>query len=296
MSLCTSKPDLSSKRRRFQPPITTFFSTSSHPSSNASSLSHNHYSAPTHSPTPVVETKVQASLLSVGMRVRKSVAEGYKTNHAKNMDEKHTITTITKFAHQERTAASVQPSTYSTTMRSELAPFSGMDRSSQYTLSLPYPGTSTLHTQQEHTITTDEGDTFSLPPSSQESIDSQSFSTPPPMLKKRTHTDFDFEPYEDDEDIDLGFDEMNNEWQDPLRLNPFHHGARPSAGANLHGRTILSPTLNQQRRRFLGVKHNKPVGGNPMDVDDFEEPAFLRRREDVEMEVVDEVQMGGVEM
>ncbi|KAL3492828.1 ribonucleotide reductase inhibitor-domain-containing protein [Aspergillus germanicus] len=296
MPLSTSKPDLSSKKRRFQPPITIFFSTSSHPSSNASSLSHNHYSAPTHSPTPVVESKVQASLLSVGMRVRKSVAEGYKTNHAKNMDEKHTIITTTKITHEDTTDTSAQPSTYSTTMRSELAPFSGMGRLNQYTPSLPYPGTSTHHQQQEHIITTDEDDAFSLPPSSQESIDSQSFSTPPPMLKKRTHNDFDFdfEPYEDDEEINLGFDEMNNKWQDPLRLNPFHHGASPGSGTNLHGRTILSPRLNQQRRRFLGVKHNKPVGGDSMEVDDFEEPTFLRRREEVEMDIGGEVQMGGM--
>jgi hypothetical protein len=290
----TSIPDLSSKKRRFQPPITTFFSTSSHPSSNASSLSHNHYSAPTHSATPVVESKVQASLLSVGMRVRKSVAEGYKTNHAKNMDEKHTVIISTNSIHEQSANTSIQPSTYSKTLRSELAPFSGMGRSNQYTPSLPYPGTSTLHKQQEHMITTDEDDAFSLPPSSQESVDSQSFSTPPPMLKKRTHNDFNFEPYEDDEDIDLSFDEMDNKWQDPLRLNLFHHSVSHAASTNMHGRTILSPRLNQQRRRFLGVKHSKPVGGNFMDVDDFEEPAFLRRREEVEMDIVDEVQMGGM--
>ncbi|KAL2833538.1 ribonucleotide reductase inhibitor-domain-containing protein [Aspergillus pseudoustus] len=291
MSLSTSKPDLSSKRRRFQTPITTFFPTSAHPSSDGpSSVSHNHYSALTHSPTPVVPAKVQASLLSVGMRVRKSVAEGYKTHHAKGIDEKHISTTT--FTKEERRNTSVNPGTYSASTRSELTPFSGMGRMTQYqcTPSLPYLGTSTQ--QQEHTITT-EDDAFSLPPSSQESIDSQSYSTPPPpILKKRTHTDFDFEPYEDEEEIDLDLDEVDNKWQDPPRLNPFHN-ARAGAGTNLLGRTILSPTLNQQRRRFLGAKH-KPAEGNPMDLDDFEEPAFLRRREEVDMDVVAEVQMGGV--
>ncbi|RAL05238.1 uncharacterized protein BO80DRAFT_131599 [Aspergillus ibericus CBS 121593] len=82
--------DLTSKRRRFQPPITNFFTTTSSSSSNPLStdnattrshpLSYNHYSTATCSPTPIVPTKVQASLLSVGMRVRKSVAEGYKTH------------------------------------------------------------------------------------------------------------------------------------------------------------------------------------------------------------------------
>ncbi|KAL2818327.1 ribonucleotide reductase inhibitor-domain-containing protein [Aspergillus granulosus] len=287
MSLSTTKPDLSSKRRRFQPPITTFFSTSSHPSSNGpSSVSYNHYSALTHSPTPVVPAKIQASLLSVGMRVRKSVAEGYRTHHAKAIDEKHTTTTTSSSTREEKKR------TYSVATRSELAPFSGMGRSSQYT---PYPGPSTYQQLPEHTITTDE-DAFSLAPSSQESVDSQSYSAPPPppIIKKRTHTDFDFdfEPYEDEDGINLDFTGMDDGWQDSPRLHPFH-GAGAAPGTNLHGRTILSPTLNQQRRRFLAAKH-KPGAGNPMDVDDFEEPAFLRRREEVEMDVVAEVQMGGM--
>ncbi|KAL3463257.1 ribonucleotide reductase inhibitor-domain-containing protein [Aspergillus heterothallicus] len=291
MSLSTIKADLSSKRRRFQPPITTFFSTVAHPSSNGpSSVSYNHYSALTHSPIPVVPAKVQASLLSVGMRVRKSVAEGYKTHHAKSTDEKPTTTTTLKHDGRKNHTA-VQPSTYTASARSELAPFSGMGRSSsqyQYTPSVPY-----LAQEQEYTITTDD-DTFSLPPSSQESVDSQSYSapTPPSILKKRTHTDLDFEPYEDEDEIDLDSDGMDSKWQDPLRLNPFHSAS--ADGAHLHGRTILSPTLNQQRRRFLGAAKHRSVAGNPMDLDDFEEPAFLRRREEVEMDVADEVQMGGM--
>ncbi|CAK96191.1 hypothetical protein AAWM_08987 [Aspergillus awamori] len=125
--------DLASKRRRFQPPITSFFSTTSTPPSEDNAnvttdrshhLSHNHYSAATCSPTPIVPTKVQASLLSVGMRVRKSVAEGYKTRLAK-----------------------------SDSSFSELAPYSGM-RS---------------HSAPMNLITDDEGDAFSLPSSSQES-------------------------------------------------------------------------------------------------------------------------------
>ncbi|GKZ16718.1 hypothetical protein AbraIFM66951_008626 [Aspergillus brasiliensis] len=133
MSPTNKASDLASKRRRFQPPITSFFSTTSTPpsedngnvpTSRAHHLSHNHYSAATCSPTPIVSTKVQASLLSVGMRVRKSVAEGYKTRLAKP-DPSH----------------------------AELAPYSGM-RS---------------HSAPMNLITNDEGDAFSLPSSSQES-------------------------------------------------------------------------------------------------------------------------------
>ncbi|PWY88713.1 hypothetical protein BO94DRAFT_534611 [Aspergillus sclerotioniger CBS 115572] len=90
----TKTLDLASKRRRFQPPITNYFTTTPSssipiPTDNTTTttrshhLSYNHYSAATCSPTPIVPTRVQASLLSVGMRVRKSVAEGYKTNLAK---------------------------------------------------------------------------------------------------------------------------------------------------------------------------------------------------------------------
>ncbi|KAL2871940.1 uncharacterized protein BJX67DRAFT_341071 [Aspergillus lucknowensis] len=266
----TTKPDLSSKRRRFQPPITTFFTTSPNPSSNdSSSVSYNHYSAVTHSPTPVVPAKVQASLLSVGMRVRKSVAEGYKTHHAKAIDEKYTTTT---FASDEKVNTLKRTHMLSTT-RSELAPFSGMGKPTEYTPSLPYPTTSTsTHHNFNHIITTDEpDDAFSLPPSSQESIDSQSFT--PPITKKRAHSDFD--PYEDD----LDFEGIVNNWQDPLRLNPVNQG-----------RTILSPTLNHQRRRFIG-ETQKAIGVCTMDLDDFEEATFLRRREEVDMDV--EFQMSG---
>ncbi|OOF95451.1 hypothetical protein ASPCADRAFT_207938 [Aspergillus carbonarius ITEM 5010] len=89
----TKNLDLASKRRRFQPPITNYFTTT--PSTPISTnntttttrshhLSYNHYSTATCSPTPIVPTRIQASLLSVGMRIRKSVAEGYKTNLAKS--------------------------------------------------------------------------------------------------------------------------------------------------------------------------------------------------------------------
>src|SRR5699024_9660631 len=76
-----------SKRRRFQPPITSFFTPS--PFSDSSQqddfspcVSHNHYSATTSSPTPVVSAKTQSNLLAAGMRVRKAIAEGYKTKAA----------------------------------------------------------------------------------------------------------------------------------------------------------------------------------------------------------------------
>ncbi|KAL4917797.1 ribonucleotide reductase inhibitor-domain-containing protein [Aspergillus aurantiobrunneus] len=277
--------DLSSKRRRFQPPITTFFTTSSDPTapSTSSHLSHNHYSAVTHSPHPVVPAKVQASLLSVGMRVRKSIADGYKTHHAKTEEK---LTT-----HEDKKTTLKASSTIHSTpfTRSELAPFCGISKSTEYTTSQPLPHPTNYHIHNHQTIVTDEtDDAFSLPPSSQESIDSES---PAPITnrtqKKRSHHDFDSGPYEDDlgEMDGVSDDElMSHAWQDPLRLHPVTHTTR---------RTILSPTLNHQRRRIFAAQKYNTVH-SAMDLDDFEEPTFLRRREEVDMDVEVEVQTPGI--
>ncbi|KAL2824131.1 ribonucleotide reductase inhibitor-domain-containing protein [Aspergillus cavernicola] len=290
MSL-TSKPTDLSKRRRFQPPITSFFPT---PSDSHSALSHNHYSAATHSPTPVVPAKIQASLLSVGMRVRKSMAEGYKTDHAKVTP---TITaSVAEEEHKNTTTAA-----YATQTHSELAPFCGMGKATGYhnlTQTLPYPTPNTTHHHHNNNIvTTDDLDeTFSLPPSSQESLSSTSSDSPIPLFppqKKRTHNDF--TTYEDEDQVsDLGdptYTTTPHSWQDPLRLHPI---ASTLKQTQAQGRTILFPTINHQRRRFFAAagKHKSTVATTTMDLDDFEEPVFLRKREEVDGEC--EVQMGGI--
>ncbi|KAL4970421.1 uncharacterized protein BDV14DRAFT_163233 [Aspergillus stella-maris] len=276
MATTIPKP-LDSKRRRFQPPITTFFTASSDPNAPSTPLhlSHNHYAAITNSPTPVVPAKVQASLLSVGMRVRKSIADGYKTNHAK--EEKQIIVENNSNALKER--ISITP-----TNRSELAPFCGMSKSSEYSSAprpLPNPVTYTHHHHHHHDynqfITTDEdNDAFSLPPSSQESVDSElDRPVAVPTQRKRTHQDFNLDPYEDDMDEADVDDDYTFGRQDPLRLHPV---------TNTTGREILSPTLNTQRRRAVGAQ-KYTSGQRGIQLDDFEEPAFLRRREEVDMDV-----------
>ncbi|KAF2624886.1 hypothetical protein BU25DRAFT_413068 [Macroventuria anomochaeta] len=80
------------KKRQFQPSITSYFHTAQDCSDNDSSDADNDYQrggprlrhipqAKPHHPTlaPVLPDQVQSSLLTVGMRVRKSVPEGYKT-------------------------------------------------------------------------------------------------------------------------------------------------------------------------------------------------------------------------
>ncbi|KAJ5091169.1 hypothetical protein NUU61_006039 [Penicillium alfredii] len=235
-----------SKRRRFQPPITNFFSTQSpEPISDTHALSHNHYSAPTCSATPVVPLKVQASLLSVGMRVRKSVADGYKTNLAKT-DEKASLPAATP------EIPSVRPS-FRGNGYAELAPFSGFPKSTPESLYNP-----------PNYFVTDDGDAFSLPASSQESsTSSASFSIPMNGQKRGLDSDIfpDDDYYPESTDDDCG--------RAPV------------------GRRILSPKLGQQARRVLAAQRSQFATEQPtMDVDDFEEASFLRRREEVDADYV----------
>ena len=225
------------KRRRFQPPITSFFSAPA-PTANVNDdddngatphVSHYHYSAATCSPTPVVPAKVQSSLLSVGMRVRKSVAEGYKTQ---------------KELEKQLAAATTPTATANGANHAELPPFCGYSK----TEDLAVQAFSRPSAMNEHDPVTDENDAYSLPSSSQGSFTS-SFNG-----QKR--------PYDSD-DMD------DNEFEDSYDASH---------------RTILVPSLGQQRRRFIPLKNHNRISGQSMDVDDFEEATFLRRREDVEMD------------
>ncbi|KAL4744580.1 hypothetical protein BDW72DRAFT_188209 [Aspergillus terricola var. indicus] len=267
--MASTKSDLS-KRRRFQPPITTFFTPSSDPNgcSSSSNLSYNHYSAVTNSPTPVVPPKVQASLLSVGMRVRKAIADGYKTHQAK-ADKYTTFSCEHNIDTLKATSTTTIPTTsYDTSStRSELAPFCGMSKSNEFTTTTPQPLPTAYY--DNRIVRTDEDDAFSLPPSSQESIDSALTPEPAFTHKKRPHRDFDFDSYEDDCE----------------EKNPLH----PDPITNISGRTILSPTSTYQRRTLAAQKY-QPM--HTMDLDDFEEATFLRRREDLDdMDIEGEIQM-----
>ncbi|PYH79376.1 hypothetical protein BO82DRAFT_356554 [Aspergillus uvarum CBS 121591] len=249
--------DPNSKRRRFQPPITSFFTTASDPTAHPSQTAHhthNHYSTSTSSPTPTLAPKVQASLLSVGMRVRKSIAEGYKTHHPQ----------------------------------------------SSKALLYGAPPSYHHHDQDQdpsgHLITTDEGDAFSLPASSQESTSSAS--SPPFTGTKRGRGDFDsYRADSNESDSEMEDFPGAETWgQQTSRAEP--------AAAAVPGRTILAPRSKNNgtlRRRFVVTGRG---GACTADVElgpDFEEPAFLRSREEVDgyefdgsLGVCREVEMGGV--
>ncbi|KAJ5901589.1 hypothetical protein N7495_002117 [Penicillium taxi] len=168
------------KRRRFQPPITSYFSTSTEPRSY--DVSHHHYAAATFSATPVVPDRVQSSLLSVGMRVRKSVADGYKTQMS--MQEQKIAPPVTMA--ETRTAQSYTTNNNYT----ELTPYSNFPRS--------------------HVVQTDDGDAYSLPGSQESTTSAASMPKLINGQKRRFNRDDIFAdefPYLEDDDVDS--------WQDP---------------------------------------------------------------------------------
>ncbi|KAJ5819127.1 hypothetical protein N7474_004718 [Penicillium riverlandense] len=240
-----------SKRRRFQPPITSFFSSTPSDStdSHACHVSHNHYSAATFSAHPVVSAKVQSNLLNVGMRVRKSVAEGYKTELKKLSAPPPVIS-----APEPQNVRVVRP--HSSTSYAELAPFSGISKHSR-----DMPNDRSYAINPNQFVVDDDGDAFSLPPSSQEST--SSYITSSSLSQKRAL----------DPDSDSEFVVIND---DPCPQIPDASLARP----------ILSP-VGVQRRNTLAVQHHQNImKSSAMDTDDFEEAVFLRRREEVDADYV----------
>ncbi|OJD24044.1 hypothetical protein ACJ73_04594 [Blastomyces percursus] len=263
-----------SKRRRFQVPITKYF-----PSGNAESpscgSSHFNYAAPTHSPVPSLPHKVQSSLLTVGMRVRKSVPEGYKTTTATK--------TVFHISH--------------TTSYAELAPFCGVLKTGNLAVQTsPAP---TLDRHQTMHALDEEWDKGSIPSSSQESIDSST--TPKPNPHKRS-----FEPDladSDGEDVEI-YDSSHQHSTCAIFTRLSSSGvipANPTSEAGAEGQELSKQHQRHHKGRDSGQENHDPLSVLMAQDVDFEEAQFLRRREEVDDEVVVvgrpggmEVQMGGV--
>ncbi|KAL1963646.1 hypothetical protein VTN77DRAFT_7967 [Rasamsonia byssochlamydoides] len=293
-----------SKKRRFQPPITNFFASAGSVASDGddqqnAGLSYTNYSSPTHTPTPVLPAKVQASLLTVGMRIRKSVPEGYKTEQ-----KKLTEYTVSNAVNSETPGAVY---TQTRTCYAELEPFCGIHKIGNFAVqTFPRPAEEyrDRRMQMSH-----DSDMSSVPSSTQESHASSVFSA---NSNKRSY-DSDVEDVDENGDNRLtteihssafcrGSLTAGGIWQDPLRLNPVTETS-PTAPSRSQ-RTILSPKLGQQRRQFSsfqshlkrspGQENKDPVSvRNDVDMDDFEEASFLRRREEVD---ADYTWDGGVEV
>ena len=138
---------ITSKRRRFAPPTTI----------------NDHFSPSTHlSPSgllsPSLPAEVQASLFQVGMRIRKAVPAGYKTQ---------------AMSRTIKPKPSSQQPVSSKALASELTPFCGINRVGGYQYQ--------LHAEEtEHDA--------SCFPSSQESSTSSMAPPPSPPTKKRNHS------------------------------------------------------------------------------------------------------------
>jgi hypothetical protein len=289
-----------SKRQRFQPPITSFFAPAESTSSdrNGGGLSYNNYASPTHTPAPALPAKVQSSLLTVGMRIRKSVPEGYKTEQKKLME----------YAAVNSSGESTGSGHYQTTRTcyAELEPFCGIHKIGNLAVqTFPRPA----EEYRDMQMSTDEGDMFSLPSSSQDS-NTSSFSS---VNSHKRSYDSDVEDLDEDicsSTFFTGSLAVGGTWQDPLRLNPVAESL--STATTRSQRTILSPKLGQHRRRqFSSSFHSQwkrsseqenkdPVSSvsNDTDMNDFEEASFLRRREEVDTDYNmwdggAEVEMGG---
>lgn len=166
MSLAITSPppqpsSASSKKRRFQVPITSYFSAADTQSENGAA-SHFNYSAPTYSVHPTLTHNVQSSLLNVGMRVRKAVPGGYQTTAPK------TDPIIPYGRNGPATLSSSQShNSTPTPAYSELAPICGMHKIGNLAVQ-SYPNLNYSSTETTRPPLDEEF----IPPSSQESTDS----------------------------------------------------------------------------------------------------------------------------
>lgn len=261
----------SSKKRRFQPRITNYFSSSTTTTGNTSecdehdsSTSYDNYSLPTHSVTPILAPDILSGLLGVGARVRKSVAEGYKTEqslaHQKKLNEyPYPTTSLPENSSGGRCYA-------------ELEPFCGIHKIGNYAVqTFPRP-LEEYDANDGRTVVNDEKDEFSIPSSSQESMASQSSN----MSNKRPLAMV----HSDDEDEE---NEATTPGSDGVAL-PSHRPIYTRARQQQHRRVFRSSRIGKPAALSM---QSVPQASGPdttaMDMDeDFGEATFLRSREEVD--------------
>jgi Ribonucleotide reductase inhibitor len=205
------------KRRRFQAPITSFFTTQP-TQSDDSSLNQEPLSSP-----PLPEA-IQSSLLTVGMRIRKSVPEGYKTHKTIYPSARHAHSGyfLDSGVQEYEPVASTSRDGYA-----ELAPFCGLHKIGGMAVQPMPVYYGSTHAYQRGAEEIEEPDPWSVP-ASQESMDSNVSLAP---SNKRGLT-FDL----DDDDDEIGIDGSSmNQHQPPY---PFSHTRMP----NLNTLTPLNTT------------------------------------------------------
>ncbi|KAJ8122421.1 hypothetical protein ONZ43_g1377 [Nemania bipapillata] len=267
--------------------ITSFFISAASPTTSSSPGNHYvHQAAPSSSATerqestPNLPASVQANLLSVGMRVRKSVPEGYKTGNYNAFalwDESDTNSAIDIMGEGQRSRANAFSSPR------ELLPFCGIHKvgglDTQPEDHRPIPSRSSLHAGTPTTPFYPHGfglngadvdDDMPSLTSSQESIESNNSDTALRSGISRVRAKKRF--FVEDEDETPG----------QLNLWGYNHNTNlnPRGLGSNNGRVMAVPSKGRLRAKLSGTSTAMPGAGqeNLMVVDsDFEEAEFLDR-------------------
>lgn len=269
------------KRRRFQPPITSFFPASDVTTAPAAQIAN----------SPSIPHALQSSLLTVGMRIRKSVPEGYKTTPKSSifMDARPVANT------SSRPAAIDARSGYgcNNTGFAELAPYCGILK------------TGGLAVQSFPSVPGD--DPWESFPSSQESFasDFSTESAPATNVHKRS---LDLESDDEDEEnmassittgAPLSSISANGSRTTNFRSHSYRISHTKMPDLNMlakdnptTGRLFAQPkSRNKAKMGTAGMQQTRLAvneGNVVMMEEDFDEAPFLQRKEDLEVE------MGGI--
>jgi hypothetical protein len=264
----------SSKRRRFQPPITTFFNPLDASSPPYGSLSPSSLILPPNE----LPHQIQSSLLTVGMRIRKSVPEGYKTVPKGPLSAcaSYNSTTPNDLIPSHRSFA-------------ELAPYCGILKTGNLAVqSMPDSAPFSMGLSM---AVDDQPD--SLPSSQESNSSSASMQTAQPANRnKRSQASYPDEDEEDDEEA-FGSSILARE---PRSVYPISHTRMPDLNtftARVHSlnRAIAVPRARRKKFVWHGMEgqENMPVCvgdvTNGRFEFDFEDAGFLRQRNEVEGDV-----------
>ena len=262
-----------SRKRQYQPSVTSYFNRDAGHSSTTSSR-------PMSPLSPPLPAETQASLLSVGMRVRKSVPEGYKT---------HKTLSSPGFPFPSTApVASTSPARplYNTPSSRELTPFCGLHKVGGWA-SQPVPSSSApsalggVNATDEDDCNYEDMPALSMSqtttPSTQGSLRPTVTAAPRPS-NKRSYED------EIEDDLDAYFVEI--EAEDIGEVGNVQGGNVHSMSHN----TMMkrSPNARTQRpiaKMKLSVKGAATTGGvNVVGNHDFEEATFLAPVDGMELD------------
>lgn len=255
------------QKRPFQPSITSYFGREDREECLRTTIPQR----------PVLEPSVQSDLLSVGMRIRKAVPEGYKTHK--------TILLYSSTPPPSNTAPS-NARAYTSTRQSgpaELLPFCGLHKVGGHSVQ---NASAPVDSHEPIDIFADDRMPFSLPEESTSSTLSTNSMPSAPILNPRTTNKRQYLEDEEDEDIppfQLHFSDPLNPLLAGLSVSPTRgsypvsHTAMPDLAA------ISCRVMAKPRSRRKGTARALPevIAGDI----EFEEASFLEPWEDTEMDM-----------